>query len=203
MKISKFIWSVLVAFVAVGLVAPQQGEAASMAPPNGLLRFGGNVTLSFDPDTNRFSLDFDSVTVTDGTGSFANFNGTALDLETLTIDAATHQIDPDNEVAEWFVLDGFVFFHPDGKGQVRLGPPTSSVALSFFGINEVSGDFEPHPHWFDQLKGTGTGETIPFSALVVVPDSGSALGLLAIGLVGLVAVEALRRKLATRQNRYA
>jgi hypothetical protein len=35
------------------------------------------------------------------------------------------------------------------------------------------------------------------------PDGGSALSLLVVGLIGLVAVEGLRRKIATRQNRYA
>ena len=54
----------------------------------------------------------------------------------------------------------------------------------------------------------GTGEDFTYNNLTVVttaviPEGGSGLGLLAIGLVGLVAVEGLRRKIATRQNRYA
>jgi hypothetical protein len=49
----------------------------------------------------------------------------------------------------------------------------------------------------------GTGQDFTYNLTVVttaVPESGSGLGLLAIGLV---AVEGLRRKIATRQNRYA
>jgi hypothetical protein len=52
----------------------------------------------------------------------------------------------------------------------------------------------------------GTGEDFTYNLTVVttaVPEGGSGLGLFAIGLVGLVAVEGLRRKIATRQNRYA
>jgi hypothetical protein len=54
----------------------------------------------------------------------------------------------------------------------------------------------------------GTGQDFTYNNLTVVttaviPEGGSGLGLLAIGLVGLVAVEGLRRKIATRQNRYA
>src|SRR5437762_6427091 len=52
----------------------------------------------------------------------------------------------------------------------------------------------------------GTGQDFTYNLTVVttaVPEGGSGLGLLAIGLVGLVAVEGLRRKIATRQNRYA
>ena len=53
----------------------------------------------------------------------------------------------------------------------------------------------------------GTGENFTYNNLTVVttaviPEGGSGLGLLAIGLL-LVAVEGLRRKIATRQNRYA
>jgi hypothetical protein len=52
----------------------------------------------------------------------------------------------------------------------------------------------------------GTGQDFTYNLTVVttaVPEGGSGLGLLAIGLVGLGAVEGLRRKIATRQNRYA
>jgi hypothetical protein len=48
----------------------------------------------------------------------------------------------------------------------------------------------------------GTGHDFTYDLTVVttaVPEGGSGLGLLAIGLV---AVEGLRRKIATRQNRY-
>jgi len=52
----------------------------------------------------------------------------------------------------------------------------------------------------------GTGQDFTYDLTVVttaVPEGGSGLGLLAIGLVGLVAVKGLRREIATRQNRYA
>src|SRR6476661_3523049 len=54
----------------------------------------------------------------------------------------------------------------------------------------------------------GTGQDFTYNNLTVVtaaviPEGGSGLGLLTIGLVGLVAVEGLRKKMTTRQNRYA
>jgi hypothetical protein len=52
----------------------------------------------------------------------------------------------------------------------------------------------------------GTGQDFTYNLTVVttaVPEGGSGLALLAIGLVALVAVEGLRRKIAARQNRYA
>ena len=203
MTIAKFVSSALVALVAVGLYAPEQAKAG---PPSGVIHFSGNVMLSFDGPTNTFSLKFSSVTVDSATGTdgFANIiAGTALNLETLPIDAGTHMIDPAGSVFEWFHVaigggEFFEFLHPFGTGLVTLGPPTSSVFLSLKG-GEFSGPFEPHPIFIGSLKGTGTGETIPFSAVVGTPDSGSALSLLAVGLVGLVAVERLRRKIGVGQ----
>ncbi len=205
MKISKFVWSVVVAFVAVGLVVPQQAEAVPIIPTaSGLIKFSGFVTLSKDPNAMTSSLDFDSVKTTLATGFFASIaNGTTLDLETLTIDDTNHTILPD--VFMWFVVsipgkDFAEFNHPNGLAQVRLGPPTWSFVS--FGSGELAVPGFLSNVFYFQLKVTGTAERIPFTGVVASPDDGSALGLLGIGLVGLVAVEGLRRKIATRQNRY-
>src|SRR5438094_96131 len=108
MKISKFVWSVLVAFATVALIAPQQVEA--------------------------------------------------------------------------IIVDGRV------SGQLTL---------------TVSGDPLVLKHSAARIVIQGTGQDFTYNLTVVttsLPEGGSGLGLLAIGLV---AVEGLRRKITTRQNRYA
>jgi hypothetical protein len=72
----------------------------------------------------------------------------------------------------------------------------------------ISGDPLVLKHSAARIVIQGTGQDFTYDNLTVVtsaviPEGGSGLGLLAIGLVGLVAVEGLRRKIATQQNRYA
>jgi hypothetical protein len=72
----------------------------------------------------------------------------------------------------------------------------------------ISGDPLVLKHSPASIVIQGTGQDFTYNNLTVVttaivPEGGSGLGLLAIGLVGLVAVEGLRRKIAARQNRYA
>src|SRR5947208_479904 len=124
MKISKFQWSVLVAFATVALIAPQQVEA--------------------------------------------------------------------------ILVDGRV------SGQTTFtggGTITQSGGISSSGI--ISGDPLVQKDSAARIVIQGTGQDFTYNLTVVttaVPEVGSTLGLLAIGLV---AVERLRRKIATRQNRYA
>ena len=82
-----------------------------------------------------------------------------------------------------------------------------SLTLIGMGTTQViSGDPLVLKHSAARIVIQGTGQDFTYNLTVVttaVPEGGSGLGLLAIGLVGLVAVEGLRRKIATRQNRYA
>jgi len=70
----------------------------------------------------------------------------------------------------------------------------------------VSGDPLVLKHAPARIVIQGSGQDFTYNLTVVttaLPEGGSGLGLLAIGLVGLVAVEGLRKKITTRQNRYA
>jgi hypothetical protein len=206
MKISKFVGSVLVALVAVGLVARQQAEASfinmdgigvSAPPSGGETTFAPHpqgtfvVTSVFGPFGPLFGAEatFKPITWT-GSGSSAvlvggpiigawvafNSDGQAqFDLTSLTFAEATP-----NDLT--LTAKGTVFV----TGLTTL-PPTPATLTIFTESSFV--DFE--------YNVSALTETTP------TPDGGSTLGLLAVGLVGLVAVEGLRRKIATRQNRYA
>src|SRR5205807_6689384 len=82
-----------------------------------------------------------------------------------------------------------------------------SLTLIGMGTTQlIGGDPLVLKHSAARIVIQGTGQDFTYNLTVVttaVPEGGSGLGLLAIGLVGLVAVEGLRRKIATRQNRYA
>jgi hypothetical protein len=70
----------------------------------------------------------------------------------------------------------------------------------------ISGDPLVQKHSPARIVIQGTGQDFTYNLTVVttaVPESGSGLALLAIGLGGLVAVEGFRRKIAAWQNRYA
>jgi hypothetical protein len=79
--------------------------------------------------------------------------------------------------------EGTVFVFHNGQ----MSPPIPAT-ISFF-----SNDVLPPNGEFFIFDSTTTVST---------PEGGSTLGLLAIGVVGLVVVEGLRRKIADRQNRY-
>jgi len=82
-----------------------------------------------------------------------------------------------------------------------------SLTLIGFGTTQItSGDPLVQKNSAARIVIQGTGQDFTYDLTVLttaVPEVGSTLGLLAIGLVGLVAVEGLRRKIATRKNRYA
>jgi len=82
-----------------------------------------------------------------------------------------------------------------------------SLTLIGFGTTQItSGDPLVQKNSAARIVIQGTGQDFIYNLTVLttaVPEVGSTLGLLAIGLVGLVAVEGLRRKIATRKNRYA
>jgi hypothetical protein len=224
MKISKFVWSVLVAFATVALIAPQQVEAVIVdGRVNGQIQLTGSGTITESTGINSNGinsnginkLDFNGensphgpLSVTNATGDFiptvgsqANFN---LPIRWTGIGSSVTLLD----VFAWSILipgDGFatatffslksVTFDEDSLGLIGMG--TTQL---------ISGDPLVQKDSAARIVIQGTGQDFRYNLTVVttaVPEVGSTLGLLAIGLVGLVAVEGLRRKIATRQNRYA
>ena len=228
MKISKFLWSVLVVFAAVALIAPQQVEAIVIdGRINGQIVFTGSGTITESNGINSNGinsngineLDFNGqffphgpLSVTSATGDFipavgsqANFN---LPIRWTGSGSSVNLLD---------VLPGVGGPHwdipiiGDGSATGTLFSLTSvtfdedSLTLIGRGTTQmISGDPLVLKHSAARIVIQGTGQDFTYNNLTVVttavPEGGSGLGLLAIGLV---AVEGLRRKIATRQNRYA
>ena len=232
MKISKFLWSVLVVFATVALIAPQQVEAIVIdGRINGQIVFTGSGTITESNGVNSNGinsngineLDFNGqffphgpLSVTSATGDFipavgsqANFN---LPIRWTGSGSSVNLLD---------VLPGVGGPHwdipiiGDGSATGTLFSLTSvtfdedSLTLIGRGTTQmISGDPLVLKHSAARIVIQGTGQDFTYNNLTVVttaviPEGGSGLGLLAIGLVGLVAVEGVRRKIATRQNRYA
>ena len=240
MKISKFLWSVLVVFATVALIAPQRVEAIVIdGRINGQITFTGSgiVTESNGINSNEINsngidsngiheLDFNGqnfphgpLSVTSGTrdyipivGSQANFNlpirwtgsgssVTLLDVVPGVVAPAWRILTADgNATGTLFSLKSVTF---DEDSLTLIGRGTAQIISS----DPLVGDPFVLKHSAARIVIQGTGEDFMYSNLTVVttalPEGGSGLGLLAIGLVGLVAVEGWRRKIATRQNRYA
>jgi hypothetical protein len=238
MKISKFLWSVLVVFATVALIAPQQVEAIVVdGRINGQIAFTGSGTITGTiTESNGISsngsnsngiheLDFNGqlfphgpLSVTNATGDFvpavgaqANFDlpirwtgsGSAVTLlDVLPVGGPAWNIliaGDGNATGTLFSLKSVTF---DEDSLTLIGIGTTQIISS----DPLVGDPWVLKHSAARIVIQGTGQDFTYNLTVVttaVPEGGSGLGLLAIGLVGLVGVEGLRRKIETRQNRYA
>jgi hypothetical protein len=237
MKISKFLWSVLVAFATVASIAPQQVEAIIVdGRVSGQTVFtgSGTITESNGISSNGISsngineLDFNGqnfphgpLSVTGGTGDFipfvgsqANFNlairwtGSGSSVTLLDVLPGVGGPAWDTPIAgangfatgTFFSLKSVTF---DEDSLTLIGRGTTQIISS----DPLVGDPLVLKHSDARIVIQGTGQDFTYNLTVVTtavtPEGGSGLGLLAIGLVGLGAVEGLRRKIATRQNRYA
>jgi hypothetical protein len=236
MKISKFVWSVLVAFATVALIAPQQVEAIIVdGRVNGQIQLTGSGTItesnglnSNGINSNGISgsvineLDFNGqnfphgpLSVTGGTGDFIPFVGSQA-----TFNLAIRWTGSGSSVTLLDVLPGVGGPAWDtpiaGANGFATGTFFSLKSVTFdedsltligMGTTQItSGDPLVQKNSAARIVIQGTGQDFTYNLTVVttaVPEVGSTLGLLAIGLVGLVAVQGLRRIIATRQNRYA
>ena len=234
MKISKFLWSVLVTFATVALIAPQQVEAIIVDG-----RVGGQIVLTGSGTiTESSGISSSGISSNGINGSGINeldFNGQLFPHGPLSVTGATDDFAPVmgsqatfNLAIRWTgsgssvtlldVLPGVGGPHWD-----ILIPGDGNATGTFFSLKSVtfdedsltligmgttqliSGDPLVQKHSPARIVIQGTGQDFTYNLTVVttaVPEGGSTLGLLAIGLVGLVVVEALHRKIATRQNRY-
>ena len=226
MKISKFLWSVLVVFATVALIAPQQVEAIVVdGRIKGQIQFTGSGTITESNGINSNGI------------NELDFNGQIFPHGPLSVTNATGDFIP--TVDSQAIFDLPIRWTGSGSSVTLLdvlpgvgGPAWSSPIVgangfatgTFFSLKSVtfdednltligmgttqltSGDplVQKHSDARIVIQGTGQDFTYNLSVLTTaVPEVGSTLGFLAIGLVGLVAVEGLRRKIVTRQNRYA
>src|SRR6266487_6729035 len=234
MKISKFVWSVLVAFATVALIAPQQVEAIIVdGRINGQTTFTGSGTItessgisSSGINSNGINsngtneLDFNGqffphgpLSVTSATGDFipimgsqANFNlairwtGSGSSVTLLDVLPGVGGPAWDTPIAgangfatgTLFSLKSVTF---DEDSLTLIGMGTTQIISS----DPSVGDPLVLKHSAARIVIQGTGQDFTYNLTVVttavIPEGGSGLGLLAIGLVGLVAVEGLRRKI--------
>jgi hypothetical protein len=231
MKISKFVWSVLVAFATVALIAPHQVEAIIIdgrIKGHIELTGSGTITESTGINSNGINsngikeLDFNGIffphgplSATNATGDFIPFVGSQANFN-----LAIRWTGSGSSVTLLDVLPGVggpAWFLPlTGANGFATGTFFSLKSVTFdedsltligMGTTQTtSGDPLVQKNSDAKIVIQGTGQDFMYNLTVVtasVPEVGSTLGLLAIGLVGLVAVEGLRRKIATRQNRYA
>src|SRR5438270_3467701 len=228
MKISKFVWSVVVAFATVASIAPQQVEAIivdgrvsgqSVLTGSGTITESSGISSSGINSTGINELDFNGqffphgpLSVTNATGDFTPFLGSQA-----IFNLAIRWTGSGSSVTLLDVLPGVGGPHWDAPIVGANGSATGaffslksvtfdedSLTLIGMGTTQViSGDPLVLKHSAASIVIQGTGQDFTYNLTVVttaVPEGGSGLGLLATGLV---AVEGLRRKIATRQNRYA
>jgi len=236
MKISKFVWSVLVAFATVALIAPQQVEAIIVdGRVSGQTTFTGSGTITESSGISSSGISSSGIN-SNGTNEL-DFNGQFFPHGPLSVTSATGDFIPImgsqanfNLAIRWTGSGSSVTLLDVLPG---VGGPAWNVPIAgangfatgtFFSLQSVtfdedsltligrgttqltSGDPLVQKNSAARIVIQGTGQDFTYNLTVVttaVPEGGSGLGLLAIGLVGLVAVEGLRRKIATRQNRYA
>ena len=233
MKISKFVWSVLVAFATVASIAPQQVEAIIVdGRVSGQTVFSGSGTITESSGINSNGINGSGIN-----GNVINeldFNGQIFPHGPLSVTGATGDFIPVlgsqasfNLAIRWTgsgssvtlldVLPGVGGPHWDAPIVGANGSATGTFfslksvtfdedSLTLIGMGTtqlISGDPLVLKHSAARIVIQGTGQDFTYNLTVVttaVPEGGSGLGLLAIGLV---AVEGLRRKITTRQNRYA
>ena len=192
MKTSRFVWSILVALVAVGLVAPQQARAVNTAT------FGGmTCTDSSEPFFPSIMLD--------DAGTFQSISWTGIDPNTILLNAPVMNFWQAGGLS-FNLLSLRVFtlteddFSLSGSGTVTGIPGQGPIPADFDLQTDFGRNFD---YFIDTHTVISPGMRVIFDGEVSVstPDGGSTLGLLAIGVVGLVAVEGLCRKIAAVQNR--
>jgi hypothetical protein len=235
-KISKFVWSVLVAFATVASIAPQQVEAIIVdGRVSGQTVFTGSGTITGSNGINSNGINSNGIN-SNGINEL-DFNGQFFPHGPLSVTDATGDFIPivDSQAnfdlaIRWTGSGSSVTLldvRPGVGGPAWLAPIAGANGFAtgtFFSLKSVtfdedsltligmgttqviSGDPLVQKDSAARIVIQGTGQDFTYNLTVVttaVPEVGSTLGLLAIGLVGLVAVEGLRRKIATRQNKYA
>ena len=222
MKISKFLWSVLVGFATVPLIAPQQVEAiivdgrvggqsvltgsGTITPGSGINSSGINSNVIHELDFNGQLFPHGPLSVTGATDDFTPILGSQA-----IFDLAIQWTGSGSSVT---LLDASTWNAPiPGANGFATGTfltlksvtfDADSLTLIGMGTTQLtSGNPLVQQHSPAMIVIRGTGHDFTYDLTVVttaVPERGSGLCLLAIGLI---AVESLRRKIATRQNRYA
>jgi hypothetical protein len=218
MKISKFVWSVLVAFATVALIAPQQVEAIIIdGRIHGQIELTGSGTITESTGINSNGINSNGINELD-------FNGQLFPHGPLSVTGATDDFAPVlgsqatfNLAIRWTGSGSSVTLVdvvPGMEGPAWNAPivgangfatgtfftlksatfDEDSLTLIGMGTTQLtSGNPLVQKHSPARIVIQGTGQDFTYDLTVVttaLPEGGSGLGLLAIGLV---AVEGLRR----------
>ena len=214
MKISKFLWSVLVVFATVALIAPQQVEAIVVdGRINGQIEFTGSGTITESTGINSNGINSNGINELD-------FNGQNFPHGPLSVTNATGDFIP--IVGSQAIFNLPIRWTGSGSSVTLLdvlpgvGGPAWNVPIAgangfatgtLFSLKSVtfdedsltligrgttqmiSGDPLVLKHSAARIVIQGTGQDFTYNNLTVVttaviPEGGSGLGLLAIGLVG-------------------
>jgi len=197
---------VLVALTVVALVASPRARAAQITGTIGftsapnltgghVTHGGGTTTVTFN---NPMHVDF-------GTDDYSTTSGSAVDFNPISWTGSdTSAVLTSSNSPEWSFVIGAITYSFDLthliSASFHAGHP-NALSLSGEGLAKITG-FENTFATFS-LQGTGKGLTFTIiqasnTAVPSVPDGGSTLTLLGLGLV---AAEALRRKLASAEQR--
>src|SRR5207237_5442082 len=235
MKISKFLWSVLVVFATVASIAPQQDEEMIVdGRVSGQTVFSGSGTITESSGINSNGINGSGINGSGINGNGINeldFNGQNFPHGPLSVTGATGDFSP--ILGSQANFDLAIRWTGSGSSVTLLdalpgvgGPAWNSPIVgangfatgTFFSLQSVtfdedsltmigmgrtqvvSGDPLVLKHSAARIVIQGTGQDFTYNLTVVttsLPEGGSGLALLAIGLV---AVEGLRRKITTRQK---
>lgn len=188
-----------VAFLACSVFT----DNAQAVPITGRVDFGGIVqTDSGDLGNAHAFTSFSGVTVSNlppvtPTGSYLGTGGAAVTMNGFGFNPFVAPMPPAGRLWTFTALGQVYTF--DLLGISSILQNATGLVVSGFGTAMISGGatmYDVTPGTFSiSLQPNGGGSMFSFSATSTAPEGGSALALLGLGLV---AVEALRRKLVTQ-----
>ena len=189
---------------AIGLACVAFALQANAVPITGKIDFFGNLTTNNGGNLNTataFTGFSGVVVVVNGaltpTGSYAGSGGPVSNVQAVTMTPFSFNPFPGGGVIPvWTFTSGFTgltySFDLTSISSVSQ-PGNNTLTVVGSGIAHITGFTDTFGTFFISTQGP-TGPSFTFSATTTTPEGGSALALLGIGLV---AIEVVRRKLAT------
>jgi hypothetical protein len=203
-KLPKLVSLVVVAFVAVGLIAPRQAEAVPMKP--GQITFQGNSSITQSGNENTLTFNNPWLVVA-ASGIYIGAQGFNATLQpiTWTGSGSSAMLVGGTINPQWNVHGPSPSIFWSFALQSLTSATLNNGNLNLFGEGFTNAH-SPQVGFVSQFarihitRGPAGGVAITQTPLQV-PETGSAVCLLGIGLLSLVTMEGLRRKIAVVQNR--
>jgi hypothetical protein len=189
----------ILAALAVVLVCAAFATQANAVPIVGKVDFFGNLTTNTNNlNTATAFTSFTGVTVVSNapftpTGSYAGTGGASVSMNSFTFKPTFTAPVPNLWSFTVGVLT-YTFNLTSVTSVIQPGDNTLTVVGNGIATITGGGSFDPTPGQFFISTQGPAGPSFTFSATTVVPEGGSALALLGIGVI---AIELIRRKMAT------